>query len=426
MTTATALQFPSSANIRREVLDNGVVVLVYEKPSVESVVVVGSLTAGAIVNPPEQAGLAAFTAEALSYGTTNRDFNTFHTELELMAADLDADGGRFKTAFNGKALAEDLPNLLTLLSDMLRNPAFASDEIERLRGQLVTGIKYSLQDTRYLARRGFYEALYPVEHPYHYATQGTLETFEGLSVDDLRAYHAQYYGPKGMQLVIVGNVQADDAVNAVRDALGDWQNPGQPGMAAIPAPPVITAGNRVHTPVAGKTQSDLVLGFMGPSRYSDDYQAAVLANSILGQFGMMGRIGDIVREEKGLAYYSYSTLDAGHGQGPWMGVAGIAPDKVDEATDAMVNEFRRMAEEPVGDEDLENVQMYYTGSLPLQLESSRGIANTILRMESYKLGLDFLLSYQDMIMGITKDDIQRVAQHYIQPENVVVSVAGPA
>jgi zinc protease len=366
------------------------------------------------------------TADALMRGTTNRDFETLHTELEKLGADLDVDAGRFKVGFGGKALAEDLPTLVELAADVLRNPSFDEAHVERLRGELLTSLNYAMQDTRYLARRSFAQALYPSEHPFHFSTEGTLETIGGFTIPELQAYHAQYYGPKGAALVIVGNIKADEAVDIVRTHLGDWTNSDQPGMADIPATPEITESKRVFTPVPGKTQSDIMMGFIGPSRYANDYQAATLANSVLGQFGMMGRIGDVVREEKGFAYYSYSSISGGHGPGAWSAAAGVAPQNVDEAIDDITNEFRRIATEPISDEDLDNVQSYYTGHLPLQLESSEGVANTILRLESYNLGLDYLVSYRDVINGLTKDDLLAAAQSYIQPDAITISVAGPA
>lgn len=417
---------PSSQNITRAELDNGITVLVYEKPNVASVALSGSLPAGSLYDTPEKSGLASMTAEALMRGTTNRPFEVLHTELELLGADLDVDSGRFKAGIGGKALAEDLPTLLTLLADVLRNPAFDETQVERLRGEITTGINYAMQDTRYRARRAFYETLYPASHPYHHSTSGTLEAVTAFTVDDLRAFHSQYYGPQGLTLVIVGNISADDAVQIVGDTLGDWSNPAQPGMPAAPTPPVVAEAQRTFTPVPGKTQSDVMLGFVGPSRYADDYQAALLVNSVLGQFGMMGRIGDVVREEKGYAYYSYSSIEGGHGQGAWSAAAGVAPYNVEETITDIVNEFRRIVDEPVSDEDLDNVQSYYTGNLPLRLESSEGVASTILRLESYGLGLDYLLTYRDTIRSLTAADLQAAAAHYINPDNVTVSVAGPA
>jgi zinc protease len=417
---------PSSQNITRTELPNGITVLVYEKPNVDSVVLTGSLPAGGLYDTPEKSGLASMTAEALMRGTTNRSFDQLHTELELIGADLDVDSGRFKAGVGGKALAEDLPTLVTLLADVLRQPTFDETQVERLRGEITTSINYAMLDTRYRARRAFYETLYAAPHPYHYGTSGSLETVQGFTIDDLRAFHSKYYGPKGLTLVVVGNIKTDEVVQIVGDQLGDWTNADQPGMPETPTAPTINAPQQVFTPVPGKTQSDLMLGFVGPSRYDDDFQAATLVNSVLGQFGMMGRIGDVVREEKGYAYYSYSSIEGGHGRGAWSGAAGVAPHNVEETITDIVNEFRRIVDEPVSDEDLDNVQSYYTGNLPLRLESSEGVANTILRLESYNLGLDYLLTYRDTIMNLTAEDLQAAATKYINPNNVTVSVAGPA
>ncbi len=416
---------PSSESIVREELDNGIVVLVYEKPNVQSVVMTGSLPAGSIYTTPEQAGLASMTADTLMRGTQTRDFNALHTELEMLGADLEVDAGRFKSGFGGKSLAEDLPTLVNLLSDVLRNPAFATEQVDRLRGEILTVLNYYQQDTRYRARRSFYETLYPADHVYHASTSGTIETVSGFSADDLQAFHSKHYGPKGMALVIVGNVTAAAAIDAVREAFSDWQNPDQPEIAAAPAAPVIEATQRTFTPVPGKTQSDVVMGFVGPSRHADDFQAARLANAVLGQFGMMGRIGAVVREEKGYAYYSRSGIEGGHGPGAWSAFAGINPANVEETIDDITHEFKRIASEPVSDDDRDNVQSYFTGNLPLQLESNEGVASTILRMESYDLGLDYLLSYRDSILGLTKDDLLQAAQHYIDVDKLTISVAGP-
>lgn len=418
---------PSSKNIVRHVLPNGAVILVHEKPTVQSVVIGGSLSsAGSVNTTPQQAGLADMTAEALMRGTHKRDFDTLHTELELLGADLAFSGGTFSMSFHGKALAEDLPTLLMLWADVLRNPSFDATQVERLRGELLTSLNYLEQDTRYRARRAFLEKLYPQTHPYHHRNNGTLQTVSALTVDDLRQFHAQHYGAQGLVLVIVGNVQAQQAIAWATEHIGDWQNAQQVTARALPAAPTVQQGERIHVPVAGKTQSDVMLGFVGPSRNAPDYHAAMLVNAVLGQFGMMGRIGDVVREEKGYAYYSYSSIEGGLAAGPWSGAAGVAPQNVDETITDILNEFQRITEELVSEEDLDNVQSYFTGSLPISLESSEGVTNTIMRMEIFGLGLDYLLHYRDEIMSITREDLLKAAQRYIDVNKAVIAVAGPA
>ena len=233
------------------------------------------------------------------------------------------------------------------------------------------------------------------------------------------------YGPRGMVLVIVGAVAATQAVEIARAALGDWQNPAQPTAPTLPPLATIGKVRRVDTLVPGKSQSDLLIGVPGPARRDADYRAATLANSIFGQFGMMGRIGDVVREQMGLAYYAYSSLEGGQGPGAWSVNAGVNPQNVERAIEAIRAEIALLIAEPVTEEELADNQAYFTGILPLQLESNEGLAGTILNIETYDLGLDYLLTVRDHIRALTREDLLAAARHYWKPDALVISVAGP-
>ncbi|MFZ4826157.1 MAG: M16 family metallopeptidase [Phototrophicaceae bacterium] len=418
-------RLPTSANILRTELPNGIVVLAYQKPDVQSVVITGSLAVGAAYHHDTAlGGLAAFVAEMLTRGTQHRSFDAFHTALEDIGADLSIGGGRYRTEVSGRALSEDLPTLMMLLEDVLKYPLFDPSQVERLRGEMLTALNYYEQDTRHQAGRAFAEALYPPDHLHHPNVEGTLESNANLQLSDLTAFHAQHYGARGMVLAVVGNVEPARATDIVASYLGDWHNPNQPAPIAPALPPVIDASKRVHRPIHGKTQLDLKLGFVGPSRNAEDYYATMLVNSVLGQFGMMGRIGDIVREEKGMAYYCSSSIEGGYGPGAWSASAGVSPENAQEATQDILHEFTRIITEQVTEEELDDVKAYYTGHLPLQLESNQGVASLLLRIENFGLGLDYLLGYEASIMAHTREQLLAAAQHYIQPEKVVVASAG--
>jgi zinc protease len=131
-------------------------------------------------------------------------------------------------------------------------------------------------------------------------------------------------------------------------------------------------------PLAGKTQSDVVLGWPGLARRDPDFMKAFLANTVLGVFGMMGRLGDSVRDEQGLAYYVYSSLQAGLGAGPWVAIAGVSPASVDRAIDGILEQVQRLRTEPVPAGELADSQAFLTGSMPLRLETNEGLAGTLL------------------------------------------------
>lgn len=416
---------PGADDIIRTALPNGIVVLVRENHNAQSVVLTGSVNAGSLYEAPEQAGLASFLASALLRGTRSRDFATIHEMLESNGASLSIGGGRHTAGFGGKSLAEDLPMLLALLADALRNPALPDEQIERLRGQIVTGIKIQEQDTRYVAGHIFRQLVYPPEHPYSRQTDGQIETIMAITREHLADFHRRHYGPRGMLLVIVGAVDAQNAIRWVEEQFGDWENPDQPVVPALPDVPAPDAVRAQARTMPGKSQSDIVLGFPGPSRLADDWQAANLANSILGVFGMYGRIGAEVREKRGLAYYSYSRLDGGLGPGSWRVVAGVNPQNVDQTVSAIVEQLDRITSTLVAEEELADNKANFIGRLPLQLETNEGVAAAILTMERYGLGLDYLRNYASIIEAVTAEDVLAAAQRYLDPRAYALAIAGP-
>jgi zinc protease len=416
---------PGPSTITRTVLDNGVTVLVYETDAAQSVVISGSLRVGSMVEATAQNGLSAMTASALMRGTERRDFNAIHTELEDIGADISISSGVHRTSFFGKALAEDLNTLVDVFADVMRRPTFPNVHVERLRGEIITGLQYRSQDSRYRANRAFHEALYPANHPYHYSVRGSIETVSKLAVEDLRGFHKQHYAPQGMILVVVGAVKAANALEIIQQHLSDWNGGTAPEPTALPDAIRPSQTQKSFVPLPGKTQSDIVMGLPGPSRFAPDYHAANLANSILGQFGMMGRIGASVREELGLAYYAYSQIEGGLGEAPWSISAGVNPANLELAIERINDELRRLTTEPVSDTDLADNQSYFVGHLPLQLESNEGIAGTLHNMELFNLGLDYLLTYRDRICNLTTEDLLAASRHYLNPDALVIGVAGP-
>lgn len=416
---------PGSDDILRAVLPNGIIVLARENFSNQSVVIGGSLAVGSLLEADDKQGLADFAAAALMRGTRTRDFDALHEALESIGATLNVSGSAHSTSFGGKALAEDLSVLLGILSDVLRKPAFPADQTERLRGEILTALKIRAQDTRSVAFESFRSLAYPAEHPYSRSMFAISESLPRITLDDLHAFHAQNYGAQGLIITVVGAVKAEDAVKLVAEHLGDWQNADQPTMPSVADVPPLPEARQAFKVVPGKTQSDIVLGWAGPSRYAPDFQAANLANNILGVFGMMGRLGKTVREDQGLAYYAYSSVRGGQGPMPWTAAAGVNPKNVQRAIESILHEVRRLTSELVSEDDLADNKANFTGRLPLTLETNEGVAAAILNIETYGLGLDYLRNYTEMINAITREDVLSAAQKYLSPDAYALAVAGP-
>ena len=415
---------PGPHDIRRVELPNGVTVLVRSNFNSPSVVVNGYLSAGSQFDPIDKLGLAYFTALMLMRGTETRKFQEIYNALESAGASLGFGASVHNTSYGGKALVEDLPLLMTTLADALRHPVFPAEHVEKVRAQLVSSLMVRAQDTNEVSSLAFDAALFP-NHPYGRPEDGNLETIRPITRDDLVAFHQRHYGPRGLVVFIVGAVTPELAVDTVQAALGDWQNPNQPEPPAMPAVLAPVASYREHLALAGKSQTDLIMGTLGPQRRSDGFLPASLGNNILGQFGMMGRIGDVVREQAGLAYNASTSLNAWIASGSWEVSAGVNPENLQRAIDLIIVELGRFVSEPVSAEELSDSQANFVGRLPLSLESNHGVANALLNLERFQLGLDYYQRYPDLVKSVTPGQILEVARHYLDPEKLVIISSGP-
>jgi zinc protease len=415
---------PGSDDIHRVQLSNGIVVLARANFNSPSVVINGYLHAGSLLDPEEKLGLADFTSSALMRGTQTCDFQKLYDELESVGASFGYNSGTHYAGFGGRSLVEDLPLLLDVMADTLQNPTFPEDQVEKLRAQMLTGLAIRAQDTSDMASLLFDQLLFD-GHPYSRPDEGWPETVQAITLDDLAEFHRRYYGPRGMVISIVGAVEPEKAVGEVEHILGGWQNEAQEDAPQLPdfKPPTKTV--QKHHSIPGKSQSDIVMGTHGPKRNDAEYMSASLGNNILGQFGLYGRIGDVVREQSGLAYYAYSSLSAGIGPGEWYVSAGVNPSNVEKATGLIAQELKHYVDDGITTEELADSQANYVGRLPLSLESNGGVAGSLLNIERYDLGLDYYRQYPDMVKAVTLDEIRETAQKYIDPERLVIATAGP-
>jgi zinc protease len=414
---------PGPDSIARREFPNGVVGLAYENLSSPSVVVHGWLWAGGIDVPAEKTGLASLTASMLTNGTERRTFADIGEEIESVGAALSISCSGHTSRFTLKCLVEDLPAMMDILTDCLYHPTFPAQYVEKRRGEILTALEQREHNTHAMASLHFSELMYP-DHPYGLSQLGYRDTIERLTRDDVVCFYRDHFGSRGMATILVGAMPTEQGLDVLQEAFGSWQGAVHIQAPLPPAGP-ISEHRRRDTAIPGKTQSDLVLGWIGLTRRDPDFFSAFLANSVLGQFGMMGRVGERVREEKGLAYYAYTSLDAGLGPGPWAAAAGVAPQNVDPAIEAILDEVRRIRTEPVDAQELQDNKTYIVDSLPLRLEGNEGIAAQIATMELYDLGFDYLQRFPDLVYAIPAEDVMAAAQKYMDPEAFVLSVAGP-
>jgi zinc protease len=417
------MSYPGPETIHRHVLDNGIVVLIYQNMAVESVVIEGLVRAGALAETREQAGLANFTAEMLTRGSERRSFEQIYEDIESVGASIHFSGGRHVSDFYGHGLAEDLNLLLELISDCLQHPTFPENQVEAVRGEILSGLHIRSNDTEQMAALAFREKLYQ-DHPYGQSIDGYHESVNSLNREHLLSFHTAHYGPRAMILTVVGGIEPEEVLTKIQSTFGRWQTTSKELPPILPARRP-TSIERTQVKMAHKTQADIILGLPGPLRSAPDYLEASLADTILGVFGMMGRLGQVVREENGLAYYIYSHLQGSLGPSPWYVAAGVKPNHVERVIDYMLQEIDRLRNEPIQSHELADCLAYRTGSLPLGLETSGGLASMITDMELFELGLDYLHKLTKRINRLTPEQVQAAAYKYLSSDEITIAVAGP-
>ncbi len=423
--SADALSEPvGSVQASRHELPNGVVVLIQRNPASPTVTVQGEIRLGQVDEPADKSGLALFTAAGLIRGTLNRSFQEITATTEERGCSVNASSSRHTTSFGGKALSEDTGLILEILADMVRRPVFPPQEIERLRTQFINALRQQAQDTRSQAANTARTLLYPNTHPYSRPTLGTLETVPQITQADLRGF-AQRYHPASTTIAIVGDLEPDAVLAEVERWFGDWEGSGAPTPLDVPAVAPPAEVKRQAVEVAGKTQSDIIWAVPGIARTDPDYYAAMLANLALGQLGLMGRLGENVRDKHGMAYYATSRLDADLGAGPWYVSAGINPSNIDRALECINEEIDKLVEAGITEEERSDAVAYLSGIQAIGLEANSGIASILLTIERYNLGLDYVQRYPEIISAISLEQIRDAARRFLSTDHYAVAIAGP-
>ena len=409
----------------RTELPNGIVVLAQPRPGDASVAASISLDAGHASTGETRAGLAAMTGRMLNRGTAKRSFDEFNDVIDGLAATLGTGAGSRSVEVSFHSLTEDLDDVLELAAEIITQPTFPEDEFEKVRQQTLTGIRESDNDTRSMASRALNELIYPEGHPLHIRTGGTVESVSSFTREDLVDYHQRTFGTNVMTVALAGGIRnLDDLVERIERAFAGW-NPQVPEpLDPVQTEPASTERRDIRE-LAGKSQADIAIGYPTIPRSHPDYYALNVANVILGQLGLMGRLGANVRDRQGLAYYAYSSIGSGRVTSVWHANAGVDPGNIERAIDGIREELERLRTNGVTEQELADAKSYLTGSTPLAIESLGGVVGLLESIEEHNLGLDYLERYPGIINALTQDDLLRAAQHHLDPERLAIGIARP-
>ena len=403
----------------RQVLPSGMVLLISEKRAVPIVTATMYIQAGAILDPPDRPGVANLTAELLTQGTTTRTASQISEAIEFVGGSLSVEAGQDVTTVTLSVLSRDLDLGLDLLADILLNPTFKPDEIQRKVQEVLAGIKRKQEDPGEVSGEAFAELVFP-GHPYGRPIEGTETSVPTISRDDLVRFHEAYFRPNRTILSMVGDVGLADLTRRLEVRLGKWK-PGGPAFTP-PPPPAPLARPVVRTIQRDVTQANIALGHLGVTRDNPDYYSLQVMNYILGGGGITSRLTSKIREERGWAYDVGSAFIPDRYAGTFSVILQTKNEVAQEAIEAVLAEVRRIRDQRVGDDELRDAKAYLTGSFPLRLDTSSKIARLLASIEYFGLGLDYVDRYAALINAVTAADIQRVAQKYLQPDGYALAV----
>jgi zinc protease len=419
-----ALVAPSGASpapvAHREVLPNGIVLLVAERPAVPIVSVRAYARAGSVFDPPGAAGLANLTADLLTRGTAKHSGEALDRAIEFVGGSLDADAGRDGTTVGVSVLRKDLDLGLDLLAEVVRAPTFPEAEVARRITELKAAIRRALDNPDSVASRELMRLVY-AHHPYGHPVEGTLESVGALDRDRVLEFYRTYYRPDATIIAIVGAVTVAEARQAILSRFGGWERPGS-------APPTVTASppgpsSQTATIQRDLTQATVYLGRPAIRQTDPDYFPLVVANYILGG-GSTSRLYMTVREEAGLAYAVGSHLVPGRYGAATLVTLQSRTSEVGTALEIVRREMRRMSTDPVSPEELDLAKSYLVGSFPLRLDTSWKVASFLLGVEDAGLGLDYAETFKRGVARVTADDVRRVAAHYLAPASFASVTVG--
>lgn len=413
---------PAAPIAHREVLPNGIVLLVAERPGVPIVAARVFLRAGAAFEAADKGGLASLTGALLARGTAKRTGPEIDSAIEFVGGSLEAGASRDGLTASLSVLKRDMTLGLDLLSEVVLGPAFPQEELKRKVAQIQAAIKRSDEDPNTVAARALSRLVYP-NHPYGRPVEGTIESVGKLTRDDVVNFYRSHARPDTTIVAVVGDVTVDEARREIVKRFGGWAKPA----GAVPTVPSVTAGGAPQTETIPKqlTQATLMLGRQAIRQTDPDYFPLGVASYILGG-GSASRLYGRVRDEGGLAYAVYSYVSPARYGASFAVSSQTRTAEVPKVDQIIKEELVRMTREPVKDDELALAKDYLIGSFPLRLDTTSKVADFVIAIEEQGLGLDYADRYKASMAKVTAADVQRVAKRFFAPDSFNRVVVGAA
>lgn len=405
-------------DIETTTLPNGLKVITEVMPHVRSVSLGIWIGSGSRVETNEQNGISHFIEHMVFKGTTKRSAEDIARSVDSVGGGLDAFTSKELVSFNTKVLDEHMPIAFDVISDLVLNPLFRDDDIEKEKGVILEEIKMEVDNPEYLIHEIFSSNFWK-DHPLGKPILGTRETVKRFHQGMLRDYHERVYSPSNLLITAAGNLKHDELVKLVEERFA--------GLEPKPAlPPLATPKPHARMVFRNKTSLEQVHVYMGVPAYPLSHEARFVCyvlNTVLGG-GMSSRLFQNIREKQGLAYSVYSELSMYHDAGCLAICAGTSAESARKVVLSVMDELRQIRDERVTDEELRRAKDHLKGSFMLGLESTSSRMGNLARQELY-FGRFFTLDEMiDSIEAVTADEVQKVASEFFHPDRIALAMLG--
>jgi len=414
--------FPNDSDaldVKRQVLDNGLVLLIVERHNLPVVKVSLGINAGNLMEPEEKAGLSSLVASLLTEGTTSRTAEQISESIEFVGGSIGASGGDDYNSASLSVLKKDIDLGFDLLSDVILNPIFPEDKFNKKKERVKGSLKSKEEDPGFLASREFKKALFG-SHPYGRLISGTADSIDNITREDLVEFHSSHYAPENSVMSVVGDVEPEEVEKLIEKYFAKW-TAKKVSKQALPKVEAVRVRETIKID-KDLTQATIKLGHIGVSRDNPDYYSLSVMNYILGGGGFASRLMQNIREEKGLVYDIHSYFRSNRLGGSFQVGLQTKNESANTAIEEILKEIKAIRNIPVTDEELSDAKAFLTGSFPMRIETSSRIANFLVAVEFYGLGVRYIDDYPEYINKVTKEDVTRVASKYLDPEKFILVV----
>lgn len=420
---ALGLSLPLSAqaeiDIQEVTSEGGINAWLVNDPSIPFVALQLNFRGGASLDAPGKRGAVYLMTGLLEEGAADLDAQAYARALEAAAASISYDSSDDEISVSAQFLSENRDEALDLLRIALSEPRFDPDAVERVRAQVISGLRSDAQDPNDIAGATF-GALAFGDHPYGSVEKGSIESVSALTREDLIAAHQASMTRDRIFVGAVGDITAQALGPLLDQLLAGLPETGAP----LPGPAEVTLPGGIEVVDFDTPQSVAIFGHEGIARDDDDFFAAYILNHILGGGGFESRLMTEVREKRGLTYGVYSYLVPKDLAALYMGSVASANDRIAEAVSVIRDEWQRAAQEGFTAEELAEAKTYLTGAYPLRFDGNARIASILVGMQMQDLPIDYIATRNDQVNAVTLEELNRVAGELLRPEALQFVIVG--